>query len=42
MSIYDLQGLAPAETDSTILASNVSWWSCGDNRPSDLSFFACG
>ncbi len=44
MSMYDLQGMAAQSQKSTAgaFSSSVSWWSCGDHRPSEFSAFACG
>ncbi|GAA2267217.1 hypothetical protein GCM10010145_47100 [Streptomyces ruber] len=42
MSMYDLQGMEAHDEPATTMASEVSWWSCGNNRPSDISLFACG
>ncbi|MFC0865418.1 MULTISPECIES: SapB/AmfS family lanthipeptide [Sphaerimonospora] len=43
MSVYDLQGMAAQSHSVGALAnSGVSWWSCGDHKPSEISLFACG
>ncbi|MGW1278892.1 SapB/AmfS family lanthipeptide [Streptomyces tsukubensis] len=41
MSMYDLQGLEAPKNDPTTMASNWSFWSCGSDCPSYVSWFAC-
>ncbi|MFE1959556.1 MULTISPECIES: SapB/AmfS family lanthipeptide [unclassified Streptomyces] len=44
MSLYDLQGMESTEesVEAAPMASDISLWSCGNNRPSNVSWFACG